>query len=483
MVRILPCVISMLCLVVAARPTFAERVPIANAGFENPAVGFLGVPVGWEISGDVSVWNINANPLHFWTVPGPEGNQVGTFVGVGVTAPASASQVVGTLQANVTYTLSGFVGHPIGWGASRGTVFFAQLWAGTHLVASTSGTGPEGRFQPFQVAFDSTGSTFVGLPLRIVIGSNQAQTSFDDITLDATALTTNAPPTAVAGANQSARLGAQVHLDGSGSFDDNTATEQLQYAWSFVSVPAGSTASLSGSGTSTPSFVPDLRGTYVIQLVVTDQGGLSSAPSQVTVSENPPPVALAGLDQLVIVGSVVTLAGSANDPDGDALTYAWALTQKPEGSGTQIYNSTAAEAAFVPDRPGTYVAQLTASDFVGPGEPDTVVITATSAAGYVEIQLEAASCQIINLPVDAVINRGNQNALSRFLLNAAMALQEGDIGSARHHLAQAIARTDGCALRGTPDGNGSGRDWLVTCEAQNQVYSLLLNAAGALPPQ
>jgi hypothetical protein len=483
MVRILLCVISMLCLVGAARPTFAERVPIVNAGFENPSAFFLGVPIGWELSGDVSTWNINASPFGFWSVPAPEGNQVGTFVGVNIAGPASASQVVGTLQANVTYTLSGFVGHPIGWGASRGTVFFAQLWAGTHLVASTSGTGAEGRFQPFQVAFDSTGSTFVGLPLRIVIGSNQAQTSFDDITLDATAVTTNAPPTAVAGANQSVRLGTPVQLDGSGSFDDNTATEQLEYAWSFESLPPGSAASLSNSGTSTPSFVPDLPGSYVIQLVVTDQGGLSSAPSQVSVSENPLPVAHAGLDQLVIVGSVVTLAGSANDPDGDALTYAWTLTDRPAGSGTQVYNPTAAEATFVPDRAGTYVAQLTVSDFVGPGEPDTVVITATTAAGYVEIQLEAASSQIINLPVDAVTNRGNQNALSRFLINAAMALQEGDIGSARHHLAQAIARTDGCALRGSPDGNGSGRDWLVTCEAQNQVYSFLRNAAGALPPQ
>jgi hypothetical protein len=46
----------------------------------------------------------------------------------------------------------------------------------------------------------------------------------------------------------------------------------------------------------TPSFLPDAHGSYVIQLVVTDQGGLSSAPSLVTVGENSPPSADAGTD-------------------------------------------------------------------------------------------------------------------------------------------------------------------------------------------
>jgi hypothetical protein len=38
----------------------------------------------------------------------------------------------------------------------------------------------------------------------------------------------------------------------------------------------------------TPSFVLDFSGTYVVQRVVNDQGGLSSQPSQVTIGENPP---------------------------------------------------------------------------------------------------------------------------------------------------------------------------------------------------
>jgi hypothetical protein len=57
--------------------------------------------------------------------------------------------------------LTGQVGHPIGFGATTGTLHSVELLAGTNVLASISGTGPEGSFTPFQVAFDSTGSPFV----------------------------------------------------------------------------------------------------------------------------------------------------------------------------------------------------------------------------------------------------------------------------------------------------------------------------------
>ena len=293
---------------------------------------------------------------------------------------------------------------------------------------------------------------------------------------------TNTAPTATAGNNQTVRPGATVLLDGSGSFDDNTPTNQLQYAWSFVAVPTGSDVALTGANTMTPSFVPDLHGSYVVQLVVTDQGGLSSTPSQVTIGENPPPTASAGPDQLVILGSVVALTGSGADPDGDALTYAWTLTGAPTGSTAHLSSPTLADTAFIPDRPGVYTAQLTVSDPFGPGAPDSAQITATTAAGYAEIQIQAASAQVVGLPASAVTNRGNQNALTQFLSNAVVALQSGNLTAARHQLAQAISRTDGCAVRGTPDGNGPSRDWITTCGAQDQVYQSLVAALAAIAP-
>lgn len=294
--------------------------------------------------------------------------------------------------------------------------------------------------------------------------------------------TTNTAPTADAGANQSVRLGAPVHLDGSGSFDDNTPTEQLQFEWSFVSVPDGSEAALTDPATMAPSFVPDRPGDYVLQLVVTDQGAVSSTPSQITISDNPPPTANAGLDRLVMVGSVVPLVGAGADPEGEPLVYTWELVSVPVGSGSQVANPSLAETTFIPDRAGVYTIQLTVSDSVGPGEPDSVEITAMTASGFAESQIQAASDSVLDLPGGAVTNRGNQNALTQFLSNAVLALQSDDLNAAGHQIAQAIRRTDGCALRGAPDGNGPGRDWITTCDGQNQVYPLLVEALAAISP-
>jgi hypothetical protein len=68
------------------------------------------------------------------------------------------------------------------------------------------------------------------------------------------------------------------------------------------------------------------------------------------------------------------------------------------------------------------------------------------------------------------------------LSHAVIALQKGKRGEARHEIEHAIARTDGCALRGTPDGNGPGRDWITTCSAQEQVYTPLIAALAAITP-
>jgi K319L-like, PKD domain len=293
--------------------------------------------------------------------------------------------------------------------------------------------------------------------------------------------TTNTAPTASAGQDQVVRPGSTVTLDGTGSYDDNTSTNQLQFAWSFSSVPSGSGVTLTHANTATPTFVPDVAGSYVIQLVVTDEGGLSSAPAQVTIGENPPPSANAGPDQLVIVNNVVSLAGVGVDPNGDSLTYAWALTGTPTDSVASLASAGLADTTFVPDRPGVYVAQLTVSDVVGPGAPDSVRITAITAATYAEMQIQDAGTQILGLPTSAVTNRGNQNALTQFLSNAIGALHDGSLTTARQQLEQAISRTDGCALRGAPDGNGPGRDWITTCGGQNAIYETLLDALSVIP--
>ena len=292
----------------------------------------------------------------------------------------------------------------------------------------------------------------------------------------------NDPPTANAGDDQTIRAGDTVFLDGSNSFDDNTLPAALEYAWNFASQPVGSAAMLSGATTAMPSFEADLAGTYVVELVVTDEGALESLADQVEISSNNlAPTAAAGDDQLVIIGNSAALDGSgSSDPEMDILNFEWEISSAPVGSAAVVDDNIAVTTSMTPDLEGTYVVMLTVSDFLGAGAPDSVEITATTAEGFAETQIVAADAIVEALLPGQVTTSGNQNALQNFLSQAIVALQEGDIDKAIDKLEKAIARTDGCALRGSPDGNGGGRDWITNCDSQDEVYPLLNDALNAL---
>jgi hypothetical protein len=215
-------------------------------------------------------------------------------------------------------------------------------------------------------------------------GTYVAQLIVNDGTLDSApdtvAISTeNSAPVADAGADQVALVGETVTLDGSGSHDIDG--DQLTIAWSFVSIPAGSSATLSDSTVVNPTFVADLPGTYVVQLTVND-GAADSAPDTVTIStQNTAPAADAGPDQSVFLGDTVTLDGSgSSDPDGDALTFNWSFVSRPAGSGATLSDTTAVQPGFTTDLPGTYVAQLIVSDGTSDSTTDTVTISTENSA-------------------------------------------------------------------------------------------------------
>ncbi len=185
------------------------------------------------------------------------------------------------------------------------------------------------------------------------------------------------PPTAVAGADQTVRTGSFVQLDGRASTDDVTAGASLGYAWSLTARPVGSAAVLKAATTAMPSFVADLAGTYIAELVVTDKDGLASPADPVTVIGNAAPVAGAQASASTVpVGTPVLLDGAGStDPEGDPLTYQWTLTSRPTGSTAVLANAGTAHASLVPDLPGEYRVILTVSDVLGAGTPSTLTIT------------------------------------------------------------------------------------------------------------
>ncbi|HVS66680.1 MAG TPA: PKD domain-containing protein, partial [Thermoanaerobaculia bacterium] len=212
--------------------------------------------------------------------------------------------------------------------------------------------------------------------VQLVVSDGRLDSEPDTVTLEHE----NIPPFADAGPDQTAFVGDTVQLDGSRSSDLNG--DPLTFLWEFVSIPQGSTALLDDPSSVMPTFVVDVGGSYVVHLLV-DDGELDSRHpagefnATVTISTaNLPPVADAGADQSVLVGDLVFLDGSGStDPEGDPLTFSWALLSKPDGSVAALDDPTLESPAFEVDQPGTYLVQLVVNDGGVDSAPDSVLIS------------------------------------------------------------------------------------------------------------
>ena len=190
----------------------------------------------------------------------------------------------------------------------------------------------------------------------------------------------NTPPVANAGVTQNVSVGSLVTLDGSGSRDANN--QSLTYLWQMTAVPAGSMAALSSSTSAKPTFTADVAGIYIVSLVVND-GKANSTLTTVSVYSsvnNSAPVANAGANQSITVGSVVNLDGTGStDANRDALTYKWNLSNVPTGSSAILNSINSPNPKFTADLTGTYTAILVVNDGKADSLSSVVVITASAA--------------------------------------------------------------------------------------------------------
>ena len=188
----------------------------------------------------------------------------------------------------------------------------------------------------------------------------------------------NLKPTANAGEDKTVGQYDHVCLEGSGS-DPNG--DEISYNWKIIAPDKNEV--LADLTSAQPCFMADQIGKYKATLVVND-GELDSEPDKVAISVegNSKPVADAGEDRNVNVGQEVCLDGSgSSDPDGDDITYGWAIINRPDGSdanAADLDDPGNVNPCFTPDVSGAYLVQLIVTDEHGlPGDPVTVTITAT----------------------------------------------------------------------------------------------------------
>lgn len=214
--------------------------------------------------------------------------------------------------------------------------------------------------------------------LNLIVNDGKVDSAVSTVTINAAK--PNSAPVANAGQTQNVLKGTTVNLNGSLSSDADN--DPLTYSWAFTSKPVESTAVLSNPTSNNPSFVPDVVGAYVLNLIVND-GHVNSVVSTVTINAsrtNVAPVANAGITQNVVTGAIVMFDGSASsDADGDPLTYKWGFTSKPAGSVAVLSSASAAKPTFTPDVAGAYVLNLIVNDGIVDSAAATVTITAAVA--------------------------------------------------------------------------------------------------------
>ena len=175
----------------------------------------------------------------------------------------------------------------------------------------------------------------------------------------------NSPPVADAGPDLGFPLDAIIFLDASTSSDADG--DSLAFVWRLVS--GTGTVSLLDSTAAQTSFTATDTGSYVFRVRVSDL--LSTSTDEVridlTAADNVRPIAVAGRDTAITVGTTLTLDGSAStDPDGDdeALSYRWTVSG-PAGVDARLTDPTGATPSFTPDTEGEYVISLTVADADG----------------------------------------------------------------------------------------------------------------------
>ncbi|HET7175986.1 MAG TPA: hypothetical protein VFK21_08235 [Gammaproteobacteria bacterium] len=175
-----------------------------------------------------------------------------------------------------------------------------------------------------------------------------------------------------------------VVLDGSSS--SVAVGDGVNTVWTLVSKPAGSNAQLSALSGWRTNFTPDVAGSYLVTLTLTDTTTGISSTFTMTVQANQGPVAIisgsstpvavaSGPSLVSSIGAPVILHGGASyEMGGATLSYQWQISSRPAGSTASLSSPNTADTAFTPDENGSYTIQLTVTDPASSAAVSTVTV-------------------------------------------------------------------------------------------------------------
>ena len=206
--------------------------------------------------------------------------------------------------------------------------------------------------------------------IELVVQDEQGASSLTRVQLEV--FEANVPPNAVAGDGQTALVGDLVTVDGGASWDPDKAPQPLTFHWRFGAVPLGSSlvhTNIGGAEEPRANFVPDINGSYVLELVVSDGDKHDIDVVTILVTEsNVAPNARAGEEQRRVLGDVVIVDGTQSfDPDAgpQTLRFRWQWVSLPVTSGltaADLLDTHTAMPQFTPDVVGSYVVKVTVDD-------------------------------------------------------------------------------------------------------------------------
>ena len=235
-----------------------------------------------------------------------------------------------------------------------------------------------------------------GSPNSVLSFTLVVNNGFNSSLPDATTVTVQAaaaqPPVANAGLAQTVASDAAVTLNGTGSTDPNGLT--LTYVWLQTGGPAVTLASANSAVTTfTAPHVPFASAAALLtfQLTVQNSATLTST-ATVSITVNPAvllnPTANAGAAQTVPSASLVTLHGTASDPNVPALplTFTWTQTTGPAvvltGGGTLTPTFTSPTVA-AGNQPAVLTFVLTAQNSGGRTAVSSTTVTVNPTADLV----------------------------------------------------------------------------------------------------